>query len=78
MDKELMSAFLSTEGYRLVWTFLGEKDIRGGWHKDENWPGRMELSGCMRMNKGQVEGLATAFWDTQGPQRTEIGKIHIP
>ena len=77
MDKELMSAFLDTEGYRLVWTLLGEKDIRGVRGRDENWPGRMELSACMRMNKGQVDGLATAFWVTQGPQRTEIAKIDI-
>ncbi len=78
MDKECMSAFLETKGYRLVWTLLGEKDIRGGWQRDENWPGRMELSGCMRIKEGRLDGVATAFWVTTGPERTEIGKIGIP
>ena len=77
MNKEVMSAFLDGEGYRLVWTVLGSKDIRGDWVRDEISPGRMELSGCMRMNKGGVDGLATAFWVTGGSPRTAIAKIEI-
>lgn len=78
MDKERLSAFLEREGYRLVWTLLGEKDIKGGRGRDENWPGRLELSGFMRMKDGRIEGEARAFWVTQGPEHTEIAQIRIP
>ena len=52
MDKDLTTEFLDKEGYRLVWTLLGEKDIRGNWterrigrsdgikrvYENEGWP----------------------------------------
>ena len=78
MDKDLTTEFLDKEGYRLVWTLLGEKDIRGNLDREENWPGRMELSGYMRMKAGQLSGKATAFWCQQEPEREKIGSIDIP
>ncbi len=78
MDKDLTTEFLDKEGYRLVWTLLGEKDIRGNLDREENWPGRMELSGYMRMKAGQLSGKATAFWCQQEPKRQKIGSINIP
>jgi len=78
IEKEQMSTFLEKEGCRLVWTLLGEKDIRGGLGREKNWPGRLELSGYMRMKDGSLDGEATAFWVTVGPERTEIAKIGIP
>jgi len=77
IEKEFLSAFLNAQGYRLIWTLLGEKDVRGGFGGNENWPGRMDLSGCMRMKDGGVEGLATLFWVKQDPEHTELGKINI-
>jgi hypothetical protein len=78
MDKEHLSAFLAKEGYRLVWMLSGGKDIRSGWKGREEWQGRMDLSGCMRMNEGRVEGMATAYWVTKGPCYTELAKIDLP
>ena len=48
-----MTNFLNSKGYRLVWTLLGEKEVWGLRGRDENWPGRMEISGYMRMKDGQ-------------------------
>ena len=77
-DKNLMLEFLNSEGYGLVWTLLGEKSIRGSWKKGDSCPGRMELSGYMRMKDGQLSGKATAFWCLQEPEREKIGSIDIP
>ena len=78
MDMEYMSALLHNEGYRLVWTLLGEKIIRYAWGKDESWPGRMEISGCMRIKDGSLDGEATAYWVRHEPDREKLGKINIP
>ncbi|MDE0078902.1 MAG: hypothetical protein OXO50_15385 [Caldilineaceae bacterium] len=78
MDKELMTNFLNSRGYRLVWTLLGEKDVLIPGGKDDNWPGRMELSGYMRMKDGQVLGEATAYWNTAGAELERIRTIPIP
>ncbi len=77
MDKELLSEFLDTEGYRLIWTLHGSKDIRGGLGGGQKWSGCMELSGCMRTNSGRIEGLATAYWADQDSQQTVLAKIDI-
>ena len=78
MDKELMTDFLNSKGYRLVWTLLGEKEVRGHRRRDENWPGRMELSGYKRMKDGQVFGEANAYWNTAGSEPKRIRTIPIP
>ena len=78
VDRNLLSDFLQEHDYRLIWTLLGEKDIRGGGQAhDENWPGRMELSGCMRMKDNRLEGSATAYWVTKGPNREELNRMKI-
>ena len=78
MDKELMTDFLNSKGYRLVWTLLGEKDVLIPRGRDENWPGRMEISGYMRMQDGQVFGKANAYWNTAGSDPEIIRTISIP
>lgn len=78
MDKRLMTDFLNSDGYRLVWTLLGEKQIRGDWRRDEKWPGRMEISGYMRMKDGQVFGEANAYWNTAGSEPKRFRTISIP
>ena len=78
MDKELMTDFLNSEGYRLVWTLLGEKDVLIPGGRDEIWPGRMEISGFMRMKDGQVFGEANAYWNTAGSEPERIRTIPIP
>ena len=77
MDKSLMSEFLECEGYRIVWTLLGEKSIRNSWKKGSHFPGRMELSGYMRMRDGQLIGEATAYWRTQESDLRKIERIGI-
>ena len=72
-----MSDFLNSKGYRLVWTVQGEKNIQGDWRRDENWPGRMEISGYMRMKDGQVFGEANAYWNTAGSDPEIIRTISI-
>lgn len=62
VEKEFFSAFLAAEGYRLVWTLLGEKGIRSRWTGSGTWPGRMELSGYLREKDGRPDGVATAYW----------------
>ena len=78
MDKELMTDFLNSKGYRLVWTLLGEKEVRGHWGRDKNWPGRMEISGYMRMKDGRAFGEAKAYWNTAESDPEIIRTIPIP
>jgi len=77
VEREIMTAFLKQNKYRLVWTLLGEKDIRDSRSSHDDWLGRMELSACMKMNDEQLEGVATAYWVTRGPDRTELEKWKI-
>ena len=77
MNKCLMSEFLECEGYRIVWTLLGQKSIRSNWKKGDYFPGRLELSGYMRMRDGQLSGEATAFWRTQESDLKKIERIDI-
>lgn len=78
VNKERMSEFLRAKGYRIVWTLLGEKDIRAGMHStSENWPGRMEISGCLRLKNSSIDGRATARWVSVGPTYETIGDISL-
>ncbi|MDE0077709.1 MAG: hypothetical protein OXO50_09330 [Caldilineaceae bacterium] len=78
IEKKILSEFLDTEGYRIVWTVLGEKTIRGNWRKSDNVGGRMEISGYMRMETGSLSGEAKAYWDTVGVEPEMLGVIKIP
>lgn len=62
MDKELLVSFLDANGYRLVWTLVGEKDEIGGRRCDNEWPGRLEISAAMVIESGQVTGMSTAYF----------------
>jgi hypothetical protein len=73
MDKAIFCDFFERENYRLVWTMTGEKDILSS--NTGDWPGRMEMSGHMRLEEGNLSGEAKAYWSTAGPKQTELGKI---
>ena len=77
IDKSLLSEFLECEGYRIVWTLLGEKSIRHSWKKDDHFLGRMELSGYVRMRDGKPSGEATAYWRPQESDLRKIERIDI-
>jgi len=56
-SKEKLLKFLKMNGYDLVWTVLGEKNIIGGGilsHRD--WQGRLEISGVYRLNTDGFDG----------------------
>ena len=78
MDKELLTDFLNSQGYRLVWTVRGEKNIRGDRRRDEDMPGWMEISGYMKMKDGQPFGESKAFWCRSGLEPERINTISIP
>ena len=77
VEKESFGAFIESQGCRLVWTLLAEKDVHSGFGRNENWPGRMELSACIRMGKSRVEGTGTAYWVTTGPKHEVLAKFDI-
>lgn len=77
VDKKLMSDFLNSKGYRLVWTVQGEKNIQGDWRRDEDISGWMEISGYMRMKDGRALGEAKAYWCMPGSEPERIRTIPI-
>lgn len=77
VDKKLMTDFLNSNGYRLVWTLLGEKEVLSPTESDESWPGRMEISGYMRMKDGRSFGEAKAYWNSAESEPEIIRTIPI-
>ena len=77
LNKPVFTKFLSDHGYEIVWTILGEKDILGGDSRHENWLGRMEISGVLRIRDGEVVGSANAHFVTRGPHREPLGPIAL-
>lgn len=77
VDKKLMTDFLTSNGYRLVWTLLGEKEVLSPRESDESWPGRMEISGYMRMKDGRPFGEAKAYWNSAESEPEIIRTIPI-
>jgi hypothetical protein len=77
MDKELLASFLERNGYSLIWTILSEKDEIGGGMRDEDWPGRMELSGTMLLRNGRPTGMATAYFVKRESDKKKIAQFDI-
>ena len=77
INKELFMSFLAEKGYSFVWTILSEKDDIGGNRRHEDWPGRMELSGTMRLKNGHPAGIATAYFVRSESDREKIDQFEI-
>jgi hypothetical protein len=56
IKKEPFVKFLEENKLRIVWTILGEKQIIGGRTFDDNYVGRLEISGALYLNNGTIEG----------------------
>ena len=56
MNQDQFLKFLNENGYDILWTILGEKNIIGGRLAHEEWKGRLELSGAFRIRENRLEG----------------------
>lgn len=54
-NKKLLVEFLERNGYTLVWTVLGEKNILGPRTNMGEWEGRLEISGAARIRNSLWE-----------------------
>lgn len=54
-NKALFSDFLDRNGYAVVWTLVGEKQILGPSTGPREYNGRLEISGACRLDKGALE-----------------------
>jgi hypothetical protein len=62
IKKEAFLKFLNANGYEVLWTVLGDKNILGSVASREKWPGRLEISGAYRLEQENVTGsFATKF-----------------
>jgi len=60
IKRDVFLKFLDDNGYDLLWTILGEKNIIGGRMFPDDWKGRLELSGAYRIHQGNIEGAVNA------------------
>jgi hypothetical protein len=56
MNRDAFLQFLNENGYDLLWTVVGEKNIIGGRMAREDWKGRLEMSGAYRIIGKKIEG----------------------
>jgi len=57
INRDVFLKFLNDNGYDLLWTILGEKNIIGGRMSPDDWKGRLELTGTYRIHKHNIEGV---------------------
>lgn len=55
-SKKKLIAFLSEQGYDILWTVLGEKGVIGGNIGMGYWPGRLDISGAYRLDGESLVG----------------------
>ena len=55
INRDIFLKFLDGNGYDIIWTVIGRKNIIGGMARDE-WKGRLELNGAYRIHTGKVCG----------------------
>ncbi|MFC2146103.1 AVAST type 2 anti-phage system protein Avs2 [Acidobacteriota bacterium] len=55
INRDAFMKFLDENGYDILWTILGEKEIIGGGFSDEDWKG-LEISGAYRILENKVDG----------------------
>ena len=56
MNRDAFLQFLNENGYDLLWTVVGEKNIIGGRMAREDWRGRLEMSGAYRVLRNKIAG----------------------
>ncbi|WP_198931823.1 AVAST type 2 anti-phage system protein Avs2 [Labilibacter marinus] len=56
IKKDSFVEFLEENKLRIVWSILGEKQIIGGRTFDDNYVGRLEVSGALYLNNDTIEG----------------------
>jgi len=56
MNKDALLEFLHNNGYDIIWTVLGEKNILGYRIAPGDWIGHLEISGVYRIHGGDFEG----------------------
>jgi hypothetical protein len=62
MNQYQFLTFLNENGYDILWTILGEKNMIGGGMSHKEWKGRLELSGAFRIRENRLEGaIKTRF-----------------
>lgn len=54
---EVFIKFLNDNGYDVLWTILGEKNIIGSRMAAEDWKGRLKINGAYRIRENKVEGV---------------------
>ena len=54
INRDALLKFLNENGYDILWTVVGEKNIIGG--RRDDWKGRLELSGAYRIHENQIDG----------------------
>ena len=55
ISRDVLLKFLNDNGYDILWTIVGEKNIIGEMARDE-WKGRLKLSGAYRIHDGKLCG----------------------
>ena len=67
INKPAFLRFLRANGYEILWTVLGEKNIIGGMGSSP-WPGRLEISGAYRLEGDKITGsYSTKFLSGNQP-----------
>lgn len=54
MNKKAFMKNLNEQGYDILWTILGEKQLIGGNMSGDKWKGRLVINGVARLEKGEV------------------------
>jgi hypothetical protein len=63
--KDLFMNYLDEKGYDIVWTILGEKNLIGGSVRQNDWKGRLDISGIGRLHDGKI--VTDTHYDFQRP-----------
>jgi hypothetical protein len=66
MRKDDLVRFLDENGYAVLWTLLGEKNILGDHASWEDWPGRLTISGAYTLTNTQLDGAVTTNFISRG------------
>jgi len=60
INRDVFLKFLNDNGYDILWTILGEKNIIGSRLSPEDWKGRLELTSTYRIHQHNLEGVVNA------------------
>jgi hypothetical protein len=56
INRDAFLKFLNENGYDILWTIIGEKNIIGVQRSLNDWKGRLEVSGAYRIHESKVDG----------------------